>query len=29
VGNYCDLAEKVQLLDDEALQRRFIAAPIP
>jgi aryl-phospho-beta-D-glucosidase BglC (GH1 family) len=29
VGNYCDIAEKVQLLDDEALQRRFIAAPIP
>ena len=24
VGNYCDIAEKVQLLDDDALQRRFI-----
>lgn len=24
VGNYCDIAEKVQLLDDEALQRRFL-----
>ena len=24
VGNYCDIAEEVQLLDDEALQRRFI-----
>lgn len=25
VGNYCDIPEKVQLLDDEGLQRRFIA----
>ncbi|MDD6284533.1 MAG: cellulase family glycosylhydrolase [Firmicutes bacterium] len=25
VGNYCDIEEKVQLLDDDALQNRFIA----
>jgi len=25
VGNYCDIPEKVQLLDDPALQERFIA----
>lgn len=25
VGNYCDIAEKVQLLDDDGLQNRFIA----
>ncbi len=25
VGNYCDIKEKVELLDDDALQRRFIA----
>ena len=25
VGNYCDIQEKVQLLDDAALQERFIA----
>ena len=25
VGNYCDIEEKVQLLDDEALQTRFVA----
>lgn len=25
IGNYCDIQEKVQLLDDEGLQRRFIA----
>ncbi len=25
VGNYCDIQEKVQLLDDEELQQRFIA----
>ncbi len=24
VGNYCDIEEKVQLLDDESLQRRFL-----
>ena len=24
VGNYCDITEKVQLLDDDALQRRFL-----
>ena len=25
VGNYCDIKESVELLDDDALQRRFIA----
>ncbi|MBR5742539.1 MAG: cellulase family glycosylhydrolase, partial [Clostridia bacterium] len=25
VGNYCDIREKIQLLDDEELQARFIA----
>lgn len=25
IGNYCDIAEKVQLLDDDELQNRFIA----
>ena len=25
VGNYCDIAEKVQLLDDKGLQDRFVA----
>lgn len=25
VGNYCDIAEKVQLLDDDGLQQRFVA----
>ena len=25
VGNYCDVAEKVSLLDDDALQERFVA----
>ncbi len=25
VGNYCDIPEKIQLLDDEDLQRRFLA----
>ena len=25
VGNYCDIKEEVQLLDDDGLQRRFIA----
>lgn len=25
IGNYCDIPEKVQLLDDEALQDRFVA----
>ena len=24
IGNYCDIPEKVQLLDDDALQRRFV-----
>ena len=25
VGNYCDIQEEVELLDDEGLQERFIA----
>ena len=25
IGNYCDIPEKVQLLDDDELQRRFLA----